>query len=171
MDKMIVNDETLVNEISFNEEFEMTLVKQNYTDGTFKYIIIDKHSIGTNIFIKSELSEHIDRIEKEINRLNEILSMDSVKYNALVSEPYEDYIDLKQRMLKRLKIIDRNNNVTVFFFVNDKRFGKNYIDYKIENKLTGEVETGKCGNHKAISDIFFGLRDKHGEEAVKMLAR
>lgn len=54
--------------------------------------------------------------------------------------------------------------------VNDKKFGKNYIDYKVIDKTNNEVVTeGKCKNHSHISSIFFGLVNEYGVKNVILL--
>lgn len=56
--------------------------------------------------------------------------------------------------------------------VNDKKFGKNFIDYTVVNKDSNEIlENGKCGNFNIISSLFFKLRERYGNDNVKMLTR
>ena len=59
----------------------------------------------------------------------------------------------------------------IIMTVTDKKFGKNFVDYKIENKDTGEVETGKCGNMGYTAKLFFDLVNQHGDSNVQLRHR
>ena len=52
----------------------------------------------------------------------------------------------------------------------DKKFGKNFINYKVRNLKTNEIiDEGKCSDMVFTRKVYKGLMDEHGEDKVLLV--